>query len=192
MQAVEKSFHFAPSQCPGRVRRSIWACSLALFVALGVAIPGTSSAIAGKDLGPSGACDSLAKGTSAWTNCVGTAAQGLSDSELFYAGYWMARLGRFDDALAYLNAVKAPDTRTLTYIGFATRKAGDVKGAFPFYRKALALDPDNVVARAYLGEAMLTLGDKVAARQQLEEIAHRCGATCAAYDDLARHIAQAG
>ncbi len=191
MRAVEKIFHDASGVRASSIRRITCSGVLALFVTCGLAILGTSSSMAGKDLGPVGACDSLSKGTPAWTKCVGPVAQKLSDSELFYAGYWMARLGRYDQALVYLNAVKSPDTRTFTYIGFATRKAGNVAGAFPSYRKALALDPNNVVARAYLGEAFLSVGDKVAARKQLGEIASRCGTTCAAYDDLARHIARA-
>lgn len=146
-------------------------------------------ALAGKDAAPSGACDALGGGSQAWTACVARAAA-LSDSELFYAGYWMARVGRYDEAIGYLKQARVPDARTLTYLGFATRKSGDVGGAFAYYRKALAIDPDFVVARAYMGEAHLAVGDIAAARGELAEIAHRCGATCAAYDDLARHIAK--
>jgi tetratricopeptide (TPR) repeat protein len=150
-----------------------------------------SGAFAGKDLGPVGACDAVSKGSAAWRDCVGSVAQ-LSDQDLFYAGYWLARLGRYDQAIAYLAAAQAPDSRTLTYLGFATRKAGDVTKAFSYYRKALALDPDNVVARAYMGEAYVTIGDIPAARGELAEIAQRCGANCAAYEELARHIARGG
>jgi len=59
-----------------------------------------------------------------------------------------------------------------------------------FYREALALDPDFVVARAYLGEAHLQLGALDSARSELSEIARRCGANCAAYGELARNIAR--
>lgn len=158
-------------------------------VALAVTLA-AGAAMAGKDAAPIGVCDGLAKGGSAWQSCVGPAAAGLSDADLFYAGYWMARLGRYDAAIGYLSAAKAPDARTLTYLGFATRKAGNVERAFGYYDKALALDPDFVVARAYLGEALVTVGDVPAARRQLAEIARRCGANCAAYDELARHIAR--
>lgn len=173
------------------VYRNVWgfpyrAAGLALILALATA----PRASAGKDIGPVGGCDAFMKGTSEWTHCVGPAVVGLSDADLFYAGYWMARLGRYDQAIGYLRAVKVQDVRTLTYLGFATRKAGDVGKAFAYYERALALDPDYVVARAYLGEAFVTVGDVQAARQQLAEIAQRCGATCAAYDELARHIAR--
>lgn len=144
---------------------------------------------AGKDAAPVGACDALGGGTPAWTACA-TRAAALSDAELFYAGYWMARVGRYEEAIGYLKQARAPDARTLTYLGFATRKSGDVGGAFAYYRAALAMDPDFVVARAYMGEAHLAAGNVTAARGELAEIAQRCGATCAAYDDLARHIAK--
>ncbi|MGD9668625.1 MAG: tetratricopeptide repeat protein [Hyphomicrobiaceae bacterium] len=170
----------------GQKRISRRAAGTAMALALATA----TGASAGKDIGPAGGCDTFSKGTSAWSDCVGPAAQQLSDADLFYAGYWMARLGRYDQAIAYLSATKAPDARTLTYLGFATRKAGNVGNAFAYYEKALALDPDYVVARAYLGEAFVTVGNAQAARHQLAEIAKRCGATCAAYDELARHLAR--
>lgn len=161
-----------------------------VFVTLAGVI-GAAPASAGKDIGPAGACDRFDKGSPGWTECAGqSAAARPTDEDLFYAGYWMARTGRYGEAISYLKQSANPDARTLTYIGFATRKSGDVDGAFPYYRRALALDPDFVVARAYLGEAHLSRGDVSAARGELAEIARRCGATCAAYDDLARHIAR--
>ena len=42
----------------------------------------------------------------------------LSDDELFYAGYWLARKGDHKLALHYLNqAENTADPRILTYIG---------------------------------------------------------------------------
>lgn len=149
-----------------------------------------TAASAGKDVGPASRCDALAKGTAAWNNCVSAAGSEISSDDLFYAGYWLARLGRYGEAIAYLDRVVEPDARALTYLGFAKRKSGDVAAAFPHYRKALELDPGFVVARAYLGEALLTTGDVAGARRELEEIARRCGTTCAAYDELARHVAR--
>lgn len=168
------------------IRRSpLRGLAAALALATGVA-----PALAAKDSAPAGKCDAHAAGSPAWTACA-TANTALSDAELFYAGYWMARIGRYGEAISYLAQARTPDARTLTYLGFATRKAGDVAGAFTYYRRALAIDPDFVVARAYMGEAHLAVGDVAAAEGQLAEIARRCGATCAAYDDLARNIAKA-
>jgi tetratricopeptide (TPR) repeat protein len=142
-----------------------------------------------KDVGPSSAvCDSLTKGTVAWTACVGQASARMADEELFYAGYWLAKNGQYEKALGYLTLAQKKDERVLTYIGFATRKLGHVDEALPMYERALALNPDYAVARAYLGEAFLTKGQPEQARVQLSEIERRCGATCAPYVDLKGHI----
>jgi predicted Zn-dependent protease len=64
-----------------------------------------------------------------------------------------------------------------------------VEAALPMYAKALALNPNYSVARAYLGEAFLTKGQPEKAKAELAEIARRCGTTCAEYADLSGHIA---
>lgn len=144
-----------------------------------------------KDVGPaSAACDGHAKGSAPWTACVGKATAAMPDKELFYAGYWFAKNGQYREALSYLNLAKVKDERVLTYIGFATRKLGDVEGALPLYAKALALNPNYSVARAYLGEVFLTRGEPEKAKAELAEIVRRCGTTCAEYADLSGHIAR--
>jgi tetratricopeptide (TPR) repeat protein len=142
-----------------------------------------------KDTGPASmACDSHAKGSAAWTACVGAASAKMTDEELFYAGYWLAKNGQYETALGYLTLAQKKDERVLTYIGFATRKLGHVDAALPLYRQALTVNPDYVVARAYLGEAFLTKGEPDKARAELDEIAQRCGTGCPAYVDLKGHI----
>jgi tetratricopeptide (TPR) repeat protein len=144
-----------------------------------------------KDTGPASAtCDAHAKGTAAWSACVGAASAKMADEELFYAGYWLAKNGQYEKALSYLTLAQSKDERVHTYIGFATRKLGHVDEALPHYRKALAVNPDYVVARAYLGEAFLTKGELDKARHELGEIAERCGTSCPAYVDLQGHIAE--
>lgn len=169
------------------------AAALALASAASVALLASPAAAGGrisKDTGPASAlCDAHAKGTAAWSSCIGAARADMSDEELFYAGYWLAKSGDYEKALGYLNLAGKKDERVLTYIGFATRKLGHVEEALPLYRKALEVNPGYVVARAYLGEAFLTKGEPDKARAELAEIAERCGAGCAAYVDLAGHIA---
>jgi tetratricopeptide (TPR) repeat protein len=113
----------------------------------------------------------------------------MADEELFYAGYWLAKNGQYEQALGYLTLAQKKDERVLTYIGFATRKLGHVDEAMPIYQKALEVNPNYTVARAYLGEAFLTKHQPEQARVQLSEIERRCGATCPAYVDLEGHIA---
>lgn len=142
-----------------------------------------------KDQGPaSAACDRTEKGSAAWTACVGAPSVAMNDQELFYAGYWLAKSGQYEKALGYLTLASKKDERVLTYIGFATRKLGRVDEALPLYREALAVNPDYVVARAYMGEAFLTKGEPDKARAELAEIARRCGTSCPAYVDLDGHI----
>ncbi len=168
--------------------RTSSAAALSLLVLLAAsAAPGLPQA---KDVGPSSAaCDRVEKGSAAWRACIGEVSA-LSDAELFYAGYWLAKQASYAEALQYLTRAKNPDERILTYIGFATRKLGNVDAAFAFYDRALALNPDYSVARAYLGDAFLAKGDLAHADEQLGEIAKRCGTACAEYAELAEHIAR--
>jgi tetratricopeptide (TPR) repeat protein len=167
--------------------RGLAAAALSLVLATGAS---AAEPVFSKDAGPANAgCDANVKGSAGWRACVGTARAAMSDDELFYAGYWLAKNGRYTEALTYLNLSRTRDARVLTYIGFATRKQGDVNKALPLYAQALAKDPNFVVARAYLGEAYLTKNEPALAKAELTEIAARCGTTCAAYVDLERHIA---
>ncbi len=167
--------------------RGLTAAALVLSLAAGAA---ADDRVFSKDVGPANAaCDSSAKGSTGWQACVGPARAGMSDDELFYAGYWLAKNGRYAEALTYLSHARTRDARVLTYIGFATRKQGDVEKALPLYAEALAKDPNFVVARAYLGEAYLTKNQPARAKAELAEIAARCGTTCPAFADLDRHIA---
>jgi len=142
-----------------------------------------------KDSGPASArCNDSAEGSAAWQACIGAVRAEMPDEELFHAGYWLAKSGRYGEALAVLHQVRAKDERVLTYIGFATRKQGGVAAALPLYAAALARNPDYVVARAYLGEAYLSRGEPARAQAELEEIAARAGTASPSYVDLARHI----
>ena len=112
-----------------------------------------------------------------------------ADDEIYNAAYWLAKAGAYAEARALLLEANNPsDPRILNYLGFTTRKLGDVDGALVFYGKALAIKPDYTLARSYLGEAHLQKGDLAAAKVQLGEIAWRCGTACQEYAELAGHI----
>jgi tetratricopeptide (TPR) repeat protein len=164
---------------------------LAGAVGLGLAISAGQAAAQSKDSPPPAPkCDRFKKGSADWKKCTGSARDDLSDEQLYYAGYWLARTEQYQDALAYLSRAKVQNERVLTYIGFATRKLGDHDAAMTYYDRALALNANYTVARAYLGEAFLARGDVVAAQRQLTEIEDRCGKACPEYAELAGAIAQ--
>ncbi len=115
----------------------------------------------------------------------------LDDDSLFYAGYWLARKGEHKLALHYLNqAEHKNDPRFLTYIGYATRKLGRTEEAMSFYARALELNPNYTIARAYLGEAYLKRGERTKAAEQLTEIEQRCGKGCEEWKELAAAMAK--
>ena len=67
------------------------------------------------------------------------------------------------------------DDRVLTYLGFTHRKMGNVDLGMRYYHKALAKNPDNLLARSYLGQGLIEAGDADAAVAQLREIIARGG-----------------
>ncbi len=66
---------------------------------------------------------------------------------------------------------KNPDNSDLyTLSAFVCRKSGDLKCAFTKYRRALEINPGNLKALEYLGEAHLQNGDPKSAKIQLDLI----------------------
>ena len=97
--------------------------------------------------------------------------------------------GEFKTALSFLWLIeKRENPKVLNYIGFTTRKLGNVDDGIKYYHRAIALDPNYVRAREYLGEGYLQKGELGAARVQLAEIEQRCGRDCVEYQALATAI----
>ncbi|WP_247742680.1 tetratricopeptide repeat protein [Shimia sp. R9_1] len=65
--------------------------------------------------------------------------------------------------------------RVLTYWGFTHRRLGNVDEGMRYYNKALAKNPDNILARSYMGQAHVEAGRLDLARVQLKEIRDRGG-----------------
>lgn len=108
--------------------------------------------------------------------CVTPDATGLSDDDRYRAAREIAWAGRPMDALAVLDAMTEGNTdRVMTYRGFALRKAGFWDEGRTAYDVALAMNPDNLLARGYLGLGLLERGDTLAAIDQLLEIRARGG-----------------
>lgn len=108
--------------------------------------------------------------------CVRPKSSALDERALYEAARELAYAGRYLDSQAVLAAM--PDQRddgVLTYWGFTHRKLGDVDTGMMFYAEALRENPDNMLARSYMGQGLVESGDVDAARAQLAEIDARGG-----------------
>ena len=115
----------------------------------------------------------------------------LDQDEIYGLGYWQAKRGEYAAALATLrSAPDQADPRIETMIGFSLRKLGRLDEAMASYQRVLAAYPERTTTRQYLGEAFLQLGEPAKAREQLAEIAKRCGVACEDYQLLAEEIAK--
>ncbi len=123
--------------------------------------------------------------------CVRAQSSNLPDKELLEQGRALALAGYYDDALIVLDAVQnKQDAMVLTYIGYSHRKKGDTDVGIGFYKQALAIDPNNINTREYLGEGYASAGKMELAKAELGIIEKLCGnKECEQYEDLAAAIA---
>ena len=123
--------------------------------------------------------------------CVKKTSGLLTDEDLYLQARAYVEDGKYEMALDLFQRIKNQNqARVLNYIGYSTRKLGNVDKGITYYKKALSLDPNYYVAREYLGEGYLQKGDLGSAKQQLAELEKRCGASCEEYKDLAEEIAK--
>ncbi len=104
-------------------------------------------------------------------------------------GNLLARTGAYEKAIAILKTADQSDPNVLNMLGYSYRKNGDLKTAIGYYKTALAINPDFVLAREYLGEGYVKAGRLDLARLELEQIGKRCGKGCKEYVELAAVIA---
>ena len=122
--------------------------------------------------------------------CVDGRSAALSDEDLYLAAGELVLDARYAEALPMLLRIKERNNpQVLNLIGYSTRKLGDIDKGIDYYRQALAVDPGYTKARQYLGEAYLLKDDVGKAKEQLDEIANRCGGLCEDYELLVAAIA---
>jgi tetratricopeptide (TPR) repeat protein len=122
--------------------------------------------------------------------CLDGDSASLSDEDLYLAAGDLVLAARYADALPLLfRIMDRNNPQVLNLIGYSTRKLGDVDKGIDYYHQALAIDPNYTKARQYLGEAYLLKGDVAKAKEQLMEIADRCGGPCDDYELLVKAIA---
>ncbi len=117
--------------------------------------------------------------------CVNADQSSLSDDTLFDAVRELAYHKQPEAALTVLDAMSnQTEPRVLNMRGFALRKAGQMEAAMESYLAALEADPNYLLARSYMGQALAELGQLDAARDQLLEIRARGGRDTWAYASL--------
>lgn len=178
-------------------RGPITARGLAVIVALAAgaifALPSVGRAAGGGgDTTPTQSCPQGKVWSASKGKCVKISSS-LDDEELYDQGRRLAANGRYEHAIEVLSAVSnRNDPRVLNYLGYSHRKLGRLDTGIRYYAKALAINPDFVLAREYLGEGYVAKGDMAKAREQLHEIEKRCGTACEEYIELAEAITSAG
>lgn len=152
-------------------------------VAVALLLPLAAQAAGGDDSNPPAETKTSTECTGAqvWDEktkaCVDVKSGQLDDDTLYRAVRELAWAGRPEDALAVVAAMTEGDTdRVLTYKGFASRKAGRIEEGLAFYEAALKANPDNLLARSYLGQAYVEMNEVSLASLQLSEIRSRGGA----------------
>lgn len=108
-------------------------------------------------------------------SCVAPQESSLTDDDRYEAVRELAYAGRYNDAQIVLSAMDQADDRTLTYWGFTHRKMGNTELAMVYYNDAITTNPNNILARSYMGQAHAIAGDKDLAMAQLVEIKARGG-----------------
>ena len=116
----------------------------------------------------------------------------LPDPEMTEYAYALAKADRYQEAIDVLDLLDNPNTpRALNYRGYATRKLGRTDEGIGYYLKSVALDPNYLQVREYLGEAYVIEGKYDLAKQQLSTIEKFCGKDCKYYEDLADALTEA-
>ena len=121
--------------------------------------------------------------------CVDADRQSFNDDARYDAVRELAYAGSYDRAKRVIASADNPeDPRFLNYRGFISRKIGNTEDAMVFYSQAIEKAPDYHLARSYMGQGLVTMGDIEGAKAQLAEIAARGGEDTWAYTALAETI----
>ena len=170
------------------LRPAVQAAALSLFLASpALAVGGGSGSPPAPT--PTSECPSGQVWDENRSECVPIRSGALEDDALYEAIRELAYAGRLDDALLALAAMSdQQDDRVLNYRGFIARQQGDFASARRYYDAAIAANPDNLLARAYLGMGLVERRYTASARRQLDEILARGGEGTWAHLALAEAI----
>lgn len=142
-----------------------------LAASLALALPATAFANGEESSSPSKPkCESGFVYDWSTKKCKSKNGHTLTVDELYQEVRSLSYVGRYTDAQDLLAQMPADDDRTLTYLGFTNRKMGNADVAMEYYAQALARNPGNILARAYMGQGFVADGNITAALEQLREI----------------------
>ena len=117
--------------------------------------------------------------------CVDAKRSDLGDDVLFDAARELAYAGQYENAIKVLGAMKEQESaRVLNYLGYANRKAGRMELGMRYYKRAIQTDENYILARSYMGQALVEQGLVEEAKAQLVEIRDRGGEGTWAYRAL--------
>jgi tetratricopeptide (TPR) repeat protein len=109
--------------------------------------------------------------------CVAPEDSSLNNDERYQAVRELAYAGQPEAAMRVLQAMTEGQTdRVLTYTGFLNRQMGNWEAGLAAYEMAIDLNPDNILARSYFGQALVLMNETGLAHLQLDEIRARGGA----------------
>ncbi|QRM44793.1 hypothetical protein [Rhizobium sp. BG4] len=121
--------------------------------------------------------------------CVDAKKQSFNDDDLYQFAREFAYAGQYENAINILNLARNQnDPRILNYLGYSNRKAGRFELGMSYYRKALQADENYILARSYMGQALVEQGDVQGAKVQLVEIRDRGGENTWAYRALLQSL----
>lgn len=107
--------------------------------------------------------------------CVKPNKTNFTEDQLYDAVRELAYDAQYENAQSILRIMDQTDDRVQTYWGFTYRKLGELELANAFYQKAIASNPDNILARSYMGQGFVAEGKTELAIAQWREIKARGG-----------------
>lgn len=149
-----------------------------MITALALCLPVTAFAAGSDDDTPPAqpACASGLVKDAETGKCVAPKDSRLDDGERYDAVRQYAYAGQMSEAIDVLDAMADQNADgVMTYRGFTARKMGDMDAAMTWYAAALEANPDNLLARSYMGQGFVEAGAYDLAQAQLTEIRARGG-----------------
>lgn len=126
--------------------------------------------------------------------CVTKSSGVVPDGDLLEQGWALAKSGHLEEGRELFAMVAdkgQANAEALNGLGYTNRKLGNFDIAIAYYKRSLAIDPNYLNAREYLGEGYVTAGMIDLAKEQLAEIARRGGTRIEPYAELSEAIDEA-